>query len=148
MKLMKKVISIAIASLLSCSVLAASAQEREVLFEDNFDGSKKSSWTEFWGDWNFGGADNGLSVTTTAGKTLPKIITGLNQDWQHYEIEVDLEGVSNGGVIFRSNSRWKAPTASMATMWATTANTRFSVSTKTAGKPSIRAAPWREPPGN
>lgn len=104
MKLMKKVISIAIASLLSCSVLAASAQEREVLFEDNFDGSKKSSWTEFWGDWNFGGADGGLSVTTTAGKTLPKIITGLNQDWQHYEIEVDLEGVSNGGVIFRSNS--------------------------------------------
>lgn len=43
MKLMKKVISIAMASLLSCSVLAASAQEREVLFEDNFDGSKKSS---------------------------------------------------------------------------------------------------------
>jgi len=76
-----------------------------ILFQDNFDGSKKESWKWFWGDWNFGGEQKGLSVTTDDSvKDWPFIVAGITAGWTDYVIEVELENVPEGGVIFRSTN--------------------------------------------
>lgn len=111
MKFLKKAgaLLIGAAVAVSCAAMTASAEET-VLFEDNFDGSKESSWTQFWGDWTFGGEEGGLSVTTAdSTQDWPKIITGVDEGWTDYVIEMDLENVAEGGVIFRSNNPVAGP---------------------------------------
>ncbi len=106
MKVLGRIICFLMAIGLCCPIFCAAAQEEgEVLFEDHFDGAQKDQWTQFWGEWTFGGEENGLSFTTRdASQTIPKIITGLGKGWKNYIIEVDLEGVANGGIVFRSGN--------------------------------------------
>ena len=71
---------------------------------------RKAAGPSFWGDWTFGGEEGGLSVTTAdSTQDWPKIITGVDEGWTDYVIEMDLENVAEGGVIFRSNNPVAGP---------------------------------------
>ncbi len=78
------------------------------LFEDKFDGSAKEEYSFYWGDWNFGGEEGGLSATTDdSAKDWPKAIVGQDAGWTDYVIDVDLEGIAEGGIIFRSTNAYE-----------------------------------------